>query len=68
MAKIETEGRLDGRNMVMVLAPDKRARQSSEAKHHIEERSRVSTNGNAPVELPTTEGLAAPAPPEAEAL
>jgi translation initiation factor IF-3 len=25
VAKIETEGRLDGRNMVMVLAPDKRA-------------------------------------------
>src|SRR5271165_6894265 len=29
VAKIETEGRLDGRNMVMVLAPDKRARQST---------------------------------------
>ena len=27
-AKIESDARLDGRNMVMVLAPDKRARQS----------------------------------------
>ncbi len=31
-AKIESEPRLDGRNMVMVLAPDKRARQSQAAR------------------------------------
>ena len=31
-AKVEAEPRLDGRNMVMVLAPDKRARQSAAAK------------------------------------
>jgi translation initiation factor IF-3 len=31
-AKIEFEPRLDGRNMVMVLAPDKRARQSAAAR------------------------------------
>ena len=62
VAKIETEGRLDGRNMVMVLAPDKRAKQSSEAKHLTEERSRVATNGNAPApEVPPVE-LAAPEP------
>ena len=39
-AKIEFEPRLDGRNMVMVLAPDKRARQSAAAKatrHHGDE-------------------------------
>ncbi len=30
--RVETEGRLDGRNMVMVLAPDKRARQSAAAR------------------------------------
>jgi translation initiation factor IF-3 len=30
--KVETEGRLDGRNMIMVLAPDKRARQSQAAR------------------------------------
>jgi len=31
-AKIESDARLDGRNMVMVLAPDKRARQSQAAR------------------------------------
>jgi translation initiation factor IF-3 len=31
-AKVEAEARLDGRNMVMVLAPDKRARQSQAAR------------------------------------
>ncbi len=31
-AKVESEARLDGRNMVMVLAPDKRARQSRVAR------------------------------------
>jgi translation initiation factor IF-3 len=31
-AKVETEARLDGRNMVMVLAPDKRAKQSAAAR------------------------------------
>jgi translation initiation factor IF-3 len=31
-AKVEAEPRLDGRNMVMVLAPDKRAKQSAAAK------------------------------------
>ena len=30
--KVESEARLDGRNMVMVLAPDKRARQSQAAR------------------------------------
>jgi translation initiation factor IF-3 len=51
VAKIEMEGRLDGRNMVMVLAPDKRAKQSSEAKLLTEERHRVSSNGAAPDEI-----------------
>ena len=31
-ARVETEARLDGRNMVMVLAPDKRARQAAAAR------------------------------------
>ena len=34
-AKIESEPRLDGRNMVMVLAPDKRARQSQAARSAV---------------------------------
>ena len=57
VAKIETEGRLDGRNMVMVLAPDKRAKQSSEAKQLTEERHRVASNGNAPVGSGSPQGL-----------
>ena len=32
IAKVEAEPRLDGRNMIMVLAPDKRARQSQAAR------------------------------------
>jgi translation initiation factor IF-3 len=32
VARVESDPRLDGRNMVMVLAPDKRARQSAAAK------------------------------------
>jgi len=54
VAKIEMEGRLDGRNMVMVLAPDKRAKQSSDAKQLTEERQRVISNGNAPAGIVTT--------------
>jgi translation initiation factor IF-3 len=33
-ARVEAEPRLDGRNMVMVLAPDKRAKQSAAARAH----------------------------------
>ncbi len=32
MARIEADARLDGKNMVMVLAPDKRAKQANEAR------------------------------------
>jgi translation initiation factor IF-3 len=35
-ARVESEARLDGRNMVMVLAPDKRARQSAAARSQRE--------------------------------
>jgi translation initiation factor IF-3 len=35
-AKVEAEARLDGRNMVMVLAPDKRAKQSAAARQKNE--------------------------------
>ncbi len=38
-ARVETEARLDGRNMVMVLAPDKRARQSAAARSTREDGS-----------------------------
>jgi translation initiation factor IF-3 len=56
-AKVESEARLDGRNMVMVLAPDRRARQSQAA--------RTGNNGGdntaRPAAQPATVGAAAPA-------
>jgi translation initiation factor IF-3 len=74
-AKVESEARLDGRNMVMVLAPDKRARQSQADKEKPGEQG--SSNVSAPVpqasppqaaaaaggtapSAPTTEPTAAP--------
>ena len=48
VAKIEAEPKLDNRNMIMVLAPDKRARQaaaSRTANQHRGEKT-PSTNGN----------------------
>jgi translation initiation factor IF-3 len=62
VAKIETEGRLDGRNMVMVLAPDKRAKQSSDARQLTEERHRVISNGNVPGGIVTTGGVGSASP------
>ncbi len=53
VAKIETEGRLDGRNMVMVLAPDKRAKQSTEARQSTEPRHQPSLNGDSPAPAST---------------
>ncbi len=51
-AKIEAEPRLDGRNMVMVLAPDKRAKQSAASRASIHEivppEPALSTNGVEP--------------------
>ena len=44
-ARVESEARLDGRNMVMVLAPDKRARQSAAARS-----ARAEGRGDAPGE------------------
>ena len=42
-AKVEAEPRLDGRNMVMVLAPDKRAKQAAASKQRTDDV--VATNG-----------------------
>ena len=42
-ARIESEARLDGKNMVMVLAPDKRARQADAARAQNESRGEHST-------------------------
>jgi translation initiation factor IF-3 len=65
IAKIEAEPKLDNRNMIMVLAPDKRARQaaaSRTANQHRGERA-PSTNGNAPAaEVPVADAPPADAP------
>jgi translation initiation factor IF-3 len=58
VAKIETEGRLDGRNMVMVLAPDKRAKQSTEARQSTEPRHQPSLNGDSPAPASTAAATA----------
>jgi len=44
-AKIESEPRLDGRNMVMVLAPDKRARQAAASRAARDEPAGPETGG-----------------------
>jgi translation initiation factor IF-3 len=55
-ARVESEARLDGRNMVMVLAPDKRAKQSAAARAGRDgspgptKRSRGSSSGEATAE------------------
>jgi translation initiation factor IF-3 len=57
-AKVEFEPRLDGRNMVMVLAPDKRAKQSAAARatrHHGDESATVAPAEQAPTEQAPTE-------------
>jgi translation initiation factor IF-3 len=65
-AKVESEARLDGRNMVMVLAPDKRARQSQAAKTAHDEPGAEQaaapspTNGSTPA-TPSTAASATPA-------
>jgi translation initiation factor IF-3 len=47
-AKVESEATLDGRNMVMVLAPDRRARQSSAARAANESETQVAEGAEAP--------------------
>ena len=71
-ARIESEARLDGKNMVMVLAPDKRARQADAARAQNEVKGdpagppqgAPAESPGAPAPLPAT----APAPAEAVAV
>ena len=68
-AKVEAEPRLDGRNMVMVLAPDKRARQSAASRASSREAERGggpagADQATAPAEAP----VPAPATPPATAV
>jgi translation initiation factor IF-3 len=64
MARIESEARLDGKNMVMVLAPDRRALQATAAKAHNEA---VGEPTGAPAEGAPVEGASAAAAPEVSA-
>ena len=55
VAKIEAAPKVDGRNMIMVLAPDKRAKAAADAEHaehgeHPEPTAEPHTNGDAPLE------------------
>jgi translation initiation factor IF-3 len=67
MGKPESVPRLDGRNMVMVLAPDKRAKQSAASRGPRSSNADKAANQAAPAtaateEAPGTEASAAPAP------
>ena len=59
VAKIEAEPKLDNRNMIMVLAPDKRARQAAASREKNQHR-----NDRNPTEPPGPSGHKAPVPAE----
>ena len=70
VAKVEAEPKLDNRNMIMVLAPDKRARQAAQSRASNQQRSEKGGAGaeaGAASGIGTTEGSADPAasPPAA---
>jgi translation initiation factor IF-3 len=56
VAKVEAAPKLDGRNMIMVLAPDKRAQQMAAAAEHDAAEATAATSA----EQPTTEPVATP--------
>jgi len=66
VAKVEAAPKLDGRNMIMVLAPDRRAQQAAAKAGHDEVRAPaaavVATNGSAAAPAPATAPVAAAAP------
>ncbi|HLM95345.1 MAG TPA: translation initiation factor IF-3 [Acidimicrobiales bacterium] len=71
-ARVESDARLDGRNMVMVLAPDKRAKQSAAARaaQHDEGHHGHGSEESAPTVgkgSPNTVGRNGGSPPEAPA-
>jgi translation initiation factor IF-3 len=64
LAKVEAEPKLDNRNMIMVLAPDKRARQAAQSRASNQQRTDKSAAKNGPVspESPAAPDSAADAP------
>ncbi len=60
VAKVEAEPKLDGRNMIMVLAPDRRAHQAARAEEP------AASSRAVPAAAPTAVPAATPAPPPTE--
>jgi translation initiation factor IF-3 len=48
IAKVEAEPKLDNRNMIMVLAPDKRARQAAQSREKAQQRTEKPGAGAVP--------------------
>ena len=74
LAKVEAEPKLDNRNMIMVLAPDKRARQAAQSRASNQQRAERSNAKDAGVAATDSAGTAeqtaatdAPPPSAAEA-
>ena len=73
-ARVESDARLDGRNMVMVLAPDKRAKQSAAARaqhdtepgHEEGQGAAAGSNGGAPAQPVAASAEEAPAGEEGQ--
>ena len=64
VAKVEAEPKLDGRNMTMVLAPDRRAQQAGRVEGRRPEAAGDGADpGAAPVAAPTTDAAGVAAPP-----
>ncbi len=61
MGRVEVYPKLDGRNMTMVLAPDKRA-QAARAAERKRETEGQSTNGTEPATVPAAEAVGDPNP------
>ncbi|HET9071915.1 MAG TPA: translation initiation factor IF-3 [Acidimicrobiales bacterium] len=64
VAKVEAEPKLDGRNMTMVLAPDRRAQQAGRVEGRRPEAAGDGADpGAAPVAAPATDAAGVAAPP-----
>ena len=61
IAKVEAEPKLDNRNMIMVLAPDKRARQSAQSKASNQQRAERAASARG-AESAKGEAASAPGP------
>ena len=62
IAKVEASPKVDGRNMIMVLAPDKRARPPAAAPSDTEDTETTETTESSAEALPSENGAAAPEP------